>query len=74
MENIVTSLIEYKGVKEADLIQKLICFGINKTIIFQGVKTSVITQLLQKHAPYLNGVHCMAHRTNLVIATLSSLR
>jgi hypothetical protein len=29
---------------------------------------------MQKHAPYLSGVHCMAHRTNLIVVMLSSLR
>jgi len=29
---------------------------------------------MQKHAPYFSGVHCMAHCTNLVVATLSSLK
>jgi hypothetical protein len=29
---------------------------------------------MQKYAPYLSGVHCMTHCTNLVVAMLSSLR
>jgi hypothetical protein len=29
---------------------------------------------MQKQTPYLSGVHCMAHRTNLAIAMLSSLK
>ncbi len=28
---------------------------------------------MQKHAPFVSGVHCMAHRTNLVVQTLSAL-
>ncbi len=34
MENIVTSLAEYGGVKEADLMQKLVYFGADRTIVF----------------------------------------
>jgi hypothetical protein len=28
---------------------------------------------MQKHDPFVSGVHCMAHRTNLVVQTLSVL-
>jgi hypothetical protein len=52
----------------------LVYFGANEAIVFQCAKTSVITQLMQKHTPYFNSVHCMAHRTNLVVAILSSLK
>lgn len=60
--------------KDANLAHKLICFGIEKITIFQGAKIGVTTQLMQKHAPYLSGVHYMAHCTNVLVATLSSLR
>ncbi len=63
MENIVTSLVEYKGVREVDLVQKLIYFGGDGATIFEGAKIGVITQLMQKHAPYISGVHCIAWHT-----------
>jgi hypothetical protein len=28
---------------------------------------------MQNHVPFMSGVHCMAHHTNLVVQTLSSL-
>jgi hypothetical protein len=34
MENIVISLIEYGNVREANLVQKLICFGGDGTTVF----------------------------------------
>jgi hypothetical protein len=34
MENIVTSLAEYEGVREVDLMQKLVYFGANGAIVF----------------------------------------
>ncbi len=37
------------------------------------MKYGVIAQIMQKHAPFVNGVHCMAHCTNLVVQTLNAL-
>ncbi len=37
------------------------------------MKNCVIAQIMQKHAPFVSGVHCMAHRTNLVVQTLNAL-
>jgi hypothetical protein len=34
MENIVTSLVKYGGVREVDLVQKLVCFGGDGAINF----------------------------------------
>jgi hypothetical protein len=36
IKNIISSLVEYGGVSDIDLAQKLICFGIDGIIIFQG--------------------------------------
>ncbi len=74
IENIVTSLTRHRGMKDANLAHKLVCFGIDKIIIFQGAKIGMTIQLMQKHTSYLNGVHYMAHYTNIIVATLSSLR
>jgi hypothetical protein len=49
----------------------LVYFEVNE--LFKGVKNGVTTQLMQKHDPYINGVHNMTHHTNLVIQTLSNL-
>jgi len=43
------------------LVSKLINFGVNGVLVFQGVKIGVITQLKGKHAPFMLGVHCVAH-------------
>ncbi len=64
---IVKILMEFGGLNEKDLANKLVCFGANGVIVFQGVKNGVIAQIMQKHAPFVSGVHCMAHRTNPVI-------
>ncbi len=70
---ILKSMMEFRGLSEIDLTNKLVYFGANIVIVFQGVKNGVIAQIMQKHAPFMNGVHCMAHRTNLFIQTLNSL-
>ncbi len=38
-----------------------------------GSKTRVTMQLKEKHVPFLLGVHCATHRTNLNMQTLSWL-
>ncbi len=62
MENVV----KFGDLNEIELAQKLVFFEDDGVIIFQGVKTKVTTQLMQKHASYLNGVHYLPHHVNLV--------
>lgn len=56
-----------------DMASKLINFGVDGVLVFQGVKNGVIPHLKKKHAPFMPWVHYVAHRTNLVIQTLSRL-
>ncbi len=42
-------------------------------VIFQGLKFGVTIELMHNHAPFVIGVHCMAHRTNLIVRTLKGL-
>jgi hypothetical protein len=58
---IVGSLSQYRGLFETNLVSKLISFGANGALVFQGAKTSVITQLKETHTPFMLGVHCFAH-------------
>ncbi len=67
------SFIEYGGLIEMEIANKLVYLGENGVNVFQGVKVGVTTQLMTKHVPYVNGVHCMAHHTNLVVWTLGGL-
>jgi hypothetical protein len=53
--------MEFGGLSETNLVNKLVCFGTNKVTVFQGGKNGVIAQIMQKHAPFVSGVHCMAH-------------
>ena len=61
----------YGGLTEQKIREGLITFGADGVSTFQGAKTGVTVQLVTKHAPFMVGVHCMAHRTNLAVQTLS---
>jgi len=50
-----------------------VCLGVDDVSTFQGIKFRVIVLLKTQHAPYLIGIHCMAHRTNLAMQSLSSM-
>jgi hypothetical protein len=41
--------------------------------VFQGCQSIVTQQLKDQEAPFMLGVYCMAHRTNLVVEPLSNL-
>jgi hypothetical protein len=64
---IVWGLMDYGGLSVIDIVNKLVFFGIDKIIVFHSVKSGVTTQLMQKYIPFVSNVHCMTHRTNLVV-------
>jgi hypothetical protein len=63
----------FEKLNETKVANKLVCFGANGMIIFQGLKPDVTTQLMQKHIPFVSGVHYMTQHTNPVVQTLSGL-
>ena len=69
---IMSALSVGDGIADADIAQKLLCFGADGVSSFQGVKTGVTTQIKEKYAPFATGVHCCAHRLNLAAQSLSS--
>ncbi len=58
------------GMPRKQIAQKLICFGVNGVNVFQSTKSGVTKQIKEYYALHSIGVHCMAHRTNLVVQTL----
>jgi hypothetical protein len=50
-----------------------VCLGVDGVSMFQSVKFKVIVLLKTQHAPYLIGIHCMAHKTNLAMQSFSSM-
>lgn len=55
------------GFSDVFIAKKLIFFAANGVSIFQGKKKGATLQLTRKYAPYMFGVHCMAHHTNLAV-------
>ncbi len=49
------------------------CFGVDGVSFFEGCCTKVISQLKEKHSPYMMGHHCMVHKTNYVMQAFSNL-
>jgi hypothetical protein len=68
---IESALLEEGGLSREEIGKKLICFGADGVNVFQGHHNGCITQMRDFYAPFSLGVHCMAHRMNLVIGTLS---
>jgi hypothetical protein len=64
---IMWNLVYFGSMTEIDVANKLVCFGTNGVIVFQGFKNGVTTKLMQNHVSFVSGVHCMAHCTNLAI-------
>ncbi len=42
--------------------------------MFQGARTSIITQMKENVVPFMMGIHCFAHQINMDVLVLSKLR
>lgn len=58
---------------EEQVEHKLVCFRVDGDPISQGIHIGATTQILQNHASYMFGIHCMAHKTNFVVSNLSNM-
>jgi hypothetical protein len=72
-EAIVSCMSCHGGLTENVVAERMVSFGADGVSVFQGSRTGTTQQLKQKDAPFMIGVHCMAHRTNLVVEPLSNL-
>jgi hypothetical protein len=72
IEVIMVALLKGGGLTKEDVAKKL-CFGVDVASIIQGGKTRVIKQIIETWVPLSMGVHCVAHRTKLVVQYLSNL-
>jgi len=70
---IMKALMIGGGVLRDQIAHKLICFGVDGVNVFQGTQSGVTKQIKENYAPHFIKVHCMAHRTNLVMQTLLKL-
>jgi len=50
----------------------MVCFGVFGVVVFQGKHKGMFSQLKDMEVFHMVGVHCVAHRTNLVIQIFSS--
>ncbi len=64
---IIHSLVVFGAMSETDITNKVVYFGANGVIIFQGLKIGVIVQSVSKHCPFVVGIHYMAHWCNFVV-------
>jgi hypothetical protein len=70
---IVDSVIVGTGVDLETVAKKLLSFGADGASTLQGNRSGVTLQIQEKHASFMIGVHCVAHRCNLAFKALSSL-
>jgi hypothetical protein len=61
-----------KGLKQEDIVSKLVCRGVDGVSAFQGLKSKVIIWIQHQYVPFVNGVNCMVHQTNIVIQTFQT--
>jgi hypothetical protein len=46
---------------------KHVCFVVDGVIVFYGLNIGVIMKMIQNHAPFMMGIHSMAHFYNFGI-------
>lgn len=61
------ALKEHDGFYDVEVVVKLISFGVDGMNVFKGVHNVVTCQMQDKYSPHLEGMHCMAHCTNLIV-------
>jgi len=64
---IIHFLVIFGGMSETNIANKVVCFGVEGVIIFQGLKTNVIVQLINKYYLFVVRIHYTAHQCNLVV-------
>jgi hypothetical protein len=67
------SLVTKGGLNEDAIAEKLVCFGADGVSAFQGKRTGVTVQIRNNFALHATGIHCLAHKINLAVKTLSQL-
>jgi hypothetical protein len=60
-------LIKFGGFAKSQILEHLMCVGVDGTSTCQGVRSRIIILMETEQTFYLVKIHCMAHKTNLVI-------
>jgi len=64
---VVGSLLQERGLGQTYITTKLVAFGLNGVSVFQGVKFGEMKQIQETCTPFNLGLHCVFHKTNLVM-------
>ncbi len=71
---IMATLMKYGGLPKVDVAKKLLFFDAYGAFVLEGGETRVIRQIKDVcvWVPFSMGVHCVVHRINLGIQSLSN--
>jgi hypothetical protein len=72
-ELLMSSLANKGGMNDDAIASKLVYFRADGVSTFQGKHTGVTVQIRSNFAPHATGIHCLVHKINLVVKTLSQL-
>jgi hypothetical protein len=72
-ETMYSQLCFHSRLEKKQIGERLVCFGVDGVSVFQGSRNGVTMQLQEYADPFMFGVHCMAHRTNLAVQPMSDL-
>jgi len=70
---ILGALAKQGGLTPQQIRDRFMAFGADGASVLQGKKNGVTNRLQVSHAPHMQGMHCVAHRSNLAVQCLSDL-
>jgi hypothetical protein len=65
--------MQQRRLTKKEVNEMFIYFGVDGASFVSGCDIGVMSQLRDKHVPYMMGQHSMAHMTNLIVQLLSNL-
>ena len=70
---ILGALTNEGGLTPHQIRDRFMAFGADGASVLQGKRNGVTNKLQVSHAPHMQGMHCVAHRSNLAVQCLSDL-
>jgi hypothetical protein len=70
---ILGALAKQGGLTPQQIKDRFMTFRADGASVLQGKKNGVTNRLQVSHAPHMQGMHCVAHRSNLAVQCLSDL-
>lgn len=61
------------GLSREEIATRFVAFGADGASVFQGVRTGVTRQLVDDHACWMHGSHCLCHRLDLALKILAKM-